>query len=158
MELGTLGVIDENDFTTENMKTNDVFKDNEEYSEFRQSGASAVGYEEIGGPRQYRRSQTNINNQQPQANLGETQVDGGDQSENSFNENDYATELRNNEAERASHTENASIMLQQSTPTPSMIMQKMRVIQTKSPISSPHKHRVYIRDDSIELRQPAVDR
>ena len=62
MELGTLGVIDENDFT-ENMKTNDVFRDNEEYSEFRQSGASAVGYEEIGGPREYRRSQTNINNQ-----------------------------------------------------------------------------------------------
>jgi hypothetical protein len=61
-------------------------------------------------------------------NLGETHVDGGDQSENSYNEYGHATELRNNEAERASHGENVSIMQPQATPTPSMIMQKMRVI------------------------------
>jgi hypothetical protein len=41
------------------MKTNDRFQDVEEYSEFRQSAISALGYEniqDVGTDEQYRRS------------------------------------------------------------------------------------------------------
>ena len=77
-----------------------------------------------------------------------------DRTESHFDEDIYANEIRNIEAERISHTEAApSSMIHQSTP--SMITSKLKVMQGRN---AADKHRIYIRDDSIELRSPTIDR
>ena len=137
------------------MKTNDRFEGlHEEYSEFRQSDAvSNKGHENIEEVGVYRRSLTNNINPKDKSNLEATGNDG-DRTESNFDEELYTAELRNVEAERISHTEAApSSMIHQSTP--SMIAHRLKVMHGKKHAD---KHRVYVRDDSIELRSPTIDR